>query len=73
MAYAKKLPESIESLKIPNKKFYTAEEGAALYSIGIHAFERLAKEAGAKYKIGRRALYNVDLLDKYLEIFREEN
>lgn len=73
MAYAKKLPESIEGLKIPNKKFYTAEEGAALFSIGIHAFERLAKDAGAKYKIGRRALYNVAILEEYLDMFREEN
>lgn len=72
MAYAKKLPESIESLKIPNKKFYTAKEGAAIYSIGVHAFERLAQEAGAKYKIGRRALYNVALVDEYMETFKEE-
>lgn len=73
MAYAKKLPQSIESLKIPNKKFYTAEEGAALFSIGIHAFERLAKDAGAKYKIGRRALYNVSIVEEYLDMFKEEN
>lgn len=46
MAYAKKLPESIESLKIPNKKFYTAKEGAAIYSIGVsfrNLLERINK------------------------------
>ena len=44
-----------------------AAERAALYSMGIHTFERIAKDAEAKYKIGKSALYNVEKIDEYLE------
>lgn len=33
----------------------------------IHIFERIAKDAKAKYKIGKSALYNVEKIDEYLE------
>ena len=49
-----------------------AAERAALYSMGIHTFERIAKDAKAKYKIGKSALYNVEKIDEYLEHFLEE-
>ena len=44
-----------------------AAEGDALYSMGIHTFEIIAKDAKAKYKIGKSALYNVEKIDEYLE------
>lgn len=72
MGYSRKIPEKIEGLQISGKKFYKADEGAALYSLGIHTFERIAKDAGAKYKIGKTALYNVELVDEYLEHFKDE-
>lgn len=53
------------------KKFVRYQEGAELYSIGLHTFQQLAKEAGAVYKIKKIALVNTEVLDEYLEIFRE--
>ena len=72
MGYSRKMPENVEGLQIAGKKFYKAAEGAALYSMGIHTFERIAKDANAKYKIGKSALYNVEKIDEYLEHFLEE-
>ena len=69
----RKMPENVEGLQIAGKKFYKAAEGAALYSMGIHTFERIAKDAKAKYKIGKSALYNVEKIDEYLEHFLEED
>lgn len=50
MGYARKMPEGMEGLQIVGKKFYKAAEGAALFSVGVHTFERMGKEANAKYK-----------------------
>ena len=53
------------------KKFVRCEEGAKLYSMGLHTFQQLAKEAGAVYRVKRIVLVNLDILDEYLEAFRE--
>lgn len=55
------------------KKFVRYAEGAELYSIGIQSFMRLAKEAGAVYKIGGIALVKMEELDQYLETFKLKN
>ena len=47
------------------------KEGAELYSIGLHTFQQLAKEAGAVYKIRGIALVNTEVFDDFLENFRE--
>lgn len=72
MGYARKMPENMEGLQIVGKKFYKADEGAALYSMGIHTFERIAIEAKAKIKIGKSVLYNAEKVDEYLEHFYVE-
>ena len=72
MGYARKMPENMEGLQIVGKKFYKAEEGAALFSVGIHTFERMGKEAGAKYKYGKSTLYNVEKINESLEYFKSE-
>lgn len=59
--------ESVESGK---KVFVRYQEGAELYSVGLHTFQNWAKDAGAVYKIKGVALVNTELLDKYLEAFR---
>lgn len=46
-------------------------EGAQLYSMGLHTFQNLAKDAGAIYRIKRVVLVNLDIIDEYLEAFRE--
>lgn len=46
------------------------QEGAELYSMGLHTFEELAKEAGAIYKIRRVVLVNLEIFEEYLDTFR---
>lgn len=73
MAYARKVPENMDKLlKDGRKKFVRYEEGAALYSLGLHSFQVLAKEAGAIYRIKKIVLVNTQLIDEYLESFRDE-
>ena len=48
-------------------KFVRYKEGADLYSIGIHGFQQLAKEAGAVRKINGVCLVNVEVLNEYIE------
>ena len=67
MGYSRKMPENLEGLQIVGKKFYKADEGAVLFSVGVHTFERMGKEAGAKYKCGKTTLYNVDIINEYME------
>ena len=51
------------------KKFVSYKEGKDLYSVGLHTFEQLAKDAGAVYHIKRRVLVNTQKVDEYLENF----
>ena len=39
--------------------------------MGITSFMKLAKEAKAVYKIRNIALVNIEILDEYMELFRE--
>ena len=48
------------------------EEGAKLYSMGLHTFQELAKEAGAIYHVKRIVLVNTELIDEFLETFKDE-
>lgn len=73
MAKKRKPIENLEELiGKRKKKFVRYDEGAALYSIGLHSFMDLAKEAKAIYRVKRMVLVNIDLIDEYLENFREE-
>ena len=64
--------ENMESLFTNGKKkFVKYEEGAAMYSMGIHAFTELAKEAKAIYRIRRIVLVNTEIIDEYIENFRD--
>lgn len=72
MGFKRKELENIEQLMLNRgKKFVRYEEGAKLYSLGIQSFMQLAKDAGATYRIKRAVLVNTELIDEYLENFRE--
>ena len=45
------------------KKYITAE-GAALYSLGLHTFQEIAKEANVVYKVTRCVLVNTEKILK---------
>lgn len=56
--------------KEKKKKFVRYQDGAEIYSMSIRKFQDLAKDAGAIYKVGKMALVNFEILEKYLETFK---
>jgi len=68
----KEIPELEKLVQVGRKKFVRYEEGAMLYSMGVHTFQQLAKDARAVYHVKRIVLVNLDLIDEYLEAFRDE-
>ena len=62
-----------KSVKDGRKKFVRYDEGAVIYSVGINTFRKIAQEAGAIYRVGgRTVLVNTELVDDYLEHFKDE-
>ena len=57
-----------QQLKGGKKKWVRYDEGAILYSMGIHSFMDLANEAKAVYRIKRICLVNTEKLDEYIEM-----
>ena len=66
------VPELENRMKYGGKKFVRYGEGAKLYSMGLHTFQDLAKEAGAIYHVKRIVLVNTELIDQFLETFKDE-
>ena len=58
-------------LQYGRKKFVRYDEGAKIYSMGLHSFQNLARDSGAVYKIKGVVLVNTQVVDEYLETFRE--
>lgn len=62
---------SIEALKIKiengQKQYIRYNEGAELYSMGLHTFKDLAIEAGATRKMQGVVLVNVRIINDYIE------
>lgn len=46
--------------------FITYYQGADYYGIGLKAFTKMAHEAGAVYKIGKKVLIRREIFDQYL-------
>ena len=68
----KKDATELEKLLAGKKKKYVRyEEGAVLYSMGKNSFRQVAQDAHAVVRLKRIALVNVEVLDEYLESFRE--
>lgn len=63
------VPELENMVSSGKKKFVRYAEGAALYSLGLHTFQEIAKEANAVYRIKRCVLVNTEKVDEYLENF----
>ena len=55
---------------LKDKKFVRYDEGAEVYSMHQKTFEKIAKEANARYKVGKMVLVNTQIVDRYLETFR---
>ena len=48
------------------KDFITLNEGSDYYGLGIKPFARIAREAGAVYKIGKMVRIRRDILEEHL-------
>lgn len=68
----KEVPQLENMITTGKKKFVRYAEGAALYSLGLHTFQEVAKEANAVYRVKRCVLVNTEKVDTYLENFCEE-
>lgn len=58
--------------KSPHSKYVRYKTGALMYDMSERRFMDLAKDANAVYKVNRLVLVNLDIIDRYLETFREE-
>ena len=65
------VPQLENMVQTGKKKFIRYAEGEALYLLGIHTFQEIAKEANAVYKVKRCVLVNTEKVDEYLENFCE--
>ena len=69
MGYKRRENENMENLLTNGrKKFVKYDEGAAMFSMGIHSFMDLAK---AVYRIRRIVLVNTEIIEEYLKNFRD--
>ena len=68
MAHAR---AQIDVAKRKHLKFVRYRDGAMLYGMGLSKFQQIAREAKATYKVDKIVLVNTEILDKYMETFRE--
>ena len=57
-----------EDIEIMKHEFITYYQGADYYGLGLKMFTRLAHEAGAVYKIGKKVLIRRTIFDEYLAL-----
>ncbi len=56
-----------------SKRWVRYDERALLYSVGIHTFQKLAKDAKACYRVGGVTLIDTHKLDRFIEAFEMED
>lgn len=66
------MDSEILDVKVTDKKYVRYKEGAQRYSMGLHTFQDLAKEANAIIKLRKVVLVNTQIFEEYLETFREQ-
>lgn len=70
------IPRKLFSLMVlrsptPDVKFVRYRQGALMYGMSEREFNTLAHNADAVYKVNKMSLVKVDMIDKYLEYFKE--
>lgn len=55
-----------EDIEMQKHDFITLYQGADYYGLGLKLFTRMAREAGAVYKIGKKVLIRRMIFDEYL-------
>ena len=64
--------DSVDKIVKSGKKFVSYQEGKDLYSVGLHTFEKLAKDAKATRKVKGVVLCNTEKIDEFIETCWEE-
>ncbi len=64
--------KKVLSTKANQSKYMRYREAKTYYCLGLNTIQRLAKEAGATIRIGKCVLIDTEILDKYIDSFREE-
>ena len=67
----KQFVEMTFRMQLGNKKYIRYKEGASIYSMSLREFFKLAHDAGAVYKRGSMALVNTEILDRFMESYKE--
>ena len=55
----------------PKKKFVRYKTAMYMYEMGRSKIEKVARQAGATYKIDKLVLINTEILDEFLDTYRE--
>lgn len=55
------------------RKYVRYKEGAIRYSVSLHTFQDMAREAGAVIKCRGVSLVDTTIFEEYLDTFRIEN
>ena len=62
-----------EDIEMWKRDFITYYQGADYYGLGLKVFTRMAREAGAVYKIGKKVLIRRSIFEEYLrQLYRKE-
>ena len=62
-----------EDIEMQKHDFITLYQGADYYGLGLKSFTRMAREAGAVYKNGKKVLIRRTIFDEYLrKIYKKE-
>ena len=69
----KEIKNMEELIKSKKKKYVRYAEGAELFSMGLHSFQTLAKDAGAVRKVKGCVLVNLEKVEQFVESFAEED
>ena len=73
MKTRKRMVDLKETVGNGRKKWVRYDEGAELYSMGLHTFQKYAKDAGAAYRIGNIVLVDTEAFDQFIMAFKVED
>ena len=63
--------QEVRNTKIRQSKYMRYREARAYYCLGMNTIQRLAKKAGATIRIGRIVMIDTEILNKYVDSFRD--
>lgn len=61
----------IEGVRLDEKKCHTRKELASYLSCGLNMAADIGEKAGARIKLGKKVLYNVVLVNEYMDSISE--